>query len=96
MPAMEFMPTPFDPVIDRLSNKIQEIRERKTTPADASVNETMDDAMDMVSSNLGRQEAREAQNDMQGLSMEMIQQGAEAHSLDPTIVASLIADPFEE
>jgi len=92
MPAIEFMTTPLDPTLDRLSSKIQEIRDRKSQPSESS----LDSAMDMVSSNSGRQEARSASTSVQGLSMEMVQQGAEAHVLDPAMVASLIADPFDD
>lgn len=92
MPGIELLSTPLDPTLDRLSSKIQEIRDRKNTTTDT----TVDNAIDMVGQNLGRKEAREADLSMQGLSMDLIQQGASAHSLDPAIVADLIADPFED
>lgn len=96
MPALEMMPTPFDPTIDTLSSKIQEIRERKARQTGSTVEASMDDAVEMVGSNLGHQEAKAAGEAVQGLSMEMVQQGADAHFLDPDVVASLIADPFDE
>lgn len=96
MPGMELTPTPFDPTLDQLSNKIQEIRERKAHATGDTLDNAMDAAADAVGANLGRQEARVADTTMQGLSMEMVQQGAEAHSLDALTVASLIADPFED
>lgn len=99
MPVMELKPTPFDPALDSLSSKIQQIRARKEGPAATNgktVEASMDSAMDVVGSNLGRKEARGATDTMQSLSMEMVQQGAEAHFLDPAVVADLIADPFED
>lgn len=98
MPVMELKPTPFDPALDSLSSKIQQIRARKEGPAanGTTVEASMDNAMDVVGSNLGRKEARGATDTMQSLSMEMVQQGAEAHFLDPAVVADLIADPFED
>lgn len=96
MPAMEFMPTPLDPTLDTLSSKIQEIRDRKARESGQTVEASMDDAVEMVGANLGRQEARGATESMHGLSMALVQQGAEAHSLDPAVVADLIADPFED
>jgi len=99
MPVMDLMNTPFDPALDSMSTKIQEILARKTRSAGtagATVEASMDGAMDVVGSNLGRKEARGAVDTVQSLSMDMVQQGAEAHFLDPSIVANLIADPFED
>ncbi|QGY39843.1 hypothetical protein GM415_06805 [Pseudodesulfovibrio cashew] len=95
MPAME--PTSgFDPRIDQLTRKIQELRERRGGAQGGSVDAAMDSAMDMVERNTGRREAREAGSALQGISLEQFAQGTEAHSLDPGKVADLIADPFEE
>lgn len=91
MPAMD-LTSPFDPGIDRLSKKIQEIRERST----GKRNDTMDDAMDVIEHNLGRQEAREAEMSLEGLSQELAAQGAALHSLDPSKIADLLSDPFED
>lgn len=91
MPGME-LTTGFDPRIDQLSKKIRELRERSATER----GDTMDGAMNVVEQNLGRQEAREAEMNLQGLSAELAAQGAGMHSLDPMKVADLINDPFED
>ena len=91
MPAMD-LTSPFDPRIDQLSQKIQEIRSRSTEKRDT----TMDDAMDVVETNSGRKEATQAEMSMQGLTQELAAQGAAMHSFDPARVADLISDPFED
>lgn len=91
MPGMEL--SGFDPRIDQLSKKIQEIRERR----EASLDNAMDGAMDVVEQNHGRQEAQAAQMTLEGLGDELlIQQRAAAHSLNADKVAMLIADPFDD
>lgn len=91
MPGMEL--SGFEPRIDQLSRKIQEIRERK----EANLDTAMDGAMDVIEQNIGRQEAREAQMTLEGLGDELlIQQKAAAHSLSADKVAMLIADPFDD
>jgi len=91
MPGME-LTSAFDPRIDQLSKKIQEIRNRKSTGMD----DTMDGAMNVVEQNLGRKEARQAEMSLIGLSDEMATQQAASHSLDPMKVADLISDPFDD
>lgn len=91
MPGMD-LTTGFDPNIDQLSRKIQEIRERKSTVR----SDTMDGAMDVVENNLGRKEANEAQMSLQGLGDELALQQEAMHRLDPMKVADLISDPFED
>lgn len=82
----------FEPRIDELSRKVQEIRERRTDPVEA----TMDDAMQVVEQNVGRSEARDAEQTMQALAEELAVQGAAVHGLDAGRVADLIADPFDD
>jgi len=91
MPATE-LTSPFDPRIDQLSQKIQEIRNRSTQQRD----NTMDDAMNVVEQNLGRQEADKAELSLQSLSGELSAQEAAMHYLNPAKVADLISDPFED
>ena len=91
MPGME-LTTGFDPRLDQLSKKIQEIRERKG----AQRTETMDDAMNVVDQNTGRSEARQAEMSMQGLSEELVAHSAAVHSIDPAKIADLLSDPFED
>lgn len=91
MPSMD-LTTGFDPSIDQLSRKIQEIRDRKATDR----SDTMDGAMDVLESNLGRKEANEAQMSLQGLGDELAAQQEAIHRLDPMRVADLISDPFED
>ncbi|QJB55708.1 hypothetical protein [Pseudodesulfovibrio sp. zrk46] len=91
MPATD-LSTPFDFNIDNLSQKIQKIRDRKGEARD----NTMDDAMNVVEQNLGRQETHQASMALQGLSEELAAQEAAIYSLDPAKVAQLIADPFED
>lgn len=95
MPAMD-LTTPFDPRIDRLSKKIQEIRERTGQEQGEALDATMDDAMDVVEQNLGRQEAREAEMSLNSLGDELSGQMDAMHHLDPAKVADLISDPFED
>ncbi len=90
MPGMEL--SGFDPRIDQISQKIQEIRDRKNAKLDS----TVDNAMGVVEQNLGKQEAQAAQMSLQGLTEELAIQQVAAHSLDPSKVASLIADPFDD
>ena len=91
MPGME-RAQGFDPRIDQLTRKIQEIRNRSAQGVDGE----LDGAMDMVEQNLGRNEAREAEMSLQGLAGELAAQGASSHALDPMKVADLISDPFED
>lgn len=91
MPGME-LTTPFDPRIDQISKKIQEIRNRSA----AQRGDTMDGAMNVVEQNLGRKEAKQAELSMQGLSAQLLEHGAGIHSLDPMKVADLISDPFDD
>ena len=91
MPAID-LTSPFDPRIDQLSQKIQEIRNRKTEVRD----ETMDDAMGVVENNIGRKEAVQAEMNLQGLSEGLATHGAGMHQLNAATVADLISDPFED
>lgn len=95
MPGMD-LTTSFDPRIDQLSQKIQEIRQRKEQSTAQAMDATMDDAMNVVDRNTGRSEAREAGKGLAALSPEMLAQGVEAHSLNADRVADLISDPFED
>lgn len=83
----------FNPRIDQLSQKIQEIKERKSA---ANLDATMDSAMGVVEQNLGKNEVQAAHMSLEGLSEELAMQQVAAHSLDPAKVASLIADPFDD
>lgn len=91
MSGIEFANT-FEPRIDQLSQKVQEIRQRGAIKMDA----TMDGAMNVVEQNVGRSEAREADTTMQALAEELRVQGAAVHGLDAGRVADLISDPFED
>ncbi len=91
MPITE-LTSPFDSNIDQLTRKIQEIRSRKGD----RIKDTMDNAMDVIDQNKGRLEKAQAEMSLQGLSEELIAEGAAMHQLDAARVASLIADPFED
>ena len=78
----------FEPRNEQLAKRIQELKERAA--------EGLDDAMNIVEKNLGRQEAHEAVLGLEGLDGDMTMQQAAAHRLDPMRVADLISDPFEE
>nr|WP_321259917.1 hypothetical protein [uncultured Pseudodesulfovibrio sp.] len=86
MPAIEqtqFHGTNTDIVRDR----IQELKARAA--------EGLDDAMNIVSKNLGREEAKSAENSLAGLGEGLTSQDAAIHTLDPLKVLDLISDPFE-
>ncbi|BCS88996.1 hypothetical protein [Pseudodesulfovibrio sediminis] len=68
--------------------RIQELKARAA--------EGLDDAMDAVARNLGREEAREAENSLSGLSAQLATQEGAIHLLDAAKVADLISDPFED
>ena len=91
MPGLE-LSTQFDPRIDQMSKKIQEIRERNNAKVDA----TMDGALNAVEQNLGRKQADEASLSLQGLGAELTAQKEALHGLDPMRVADLISDPFDD
>jgi len=87
MPAIEqtqFHGTNTDIVRDR----IQELKARAA--------EGLDDALNLVAKNLGREEAKVAENSLAGLGEELSNQEAAMHSLDPLKVLDLISDPFED
>lgn len=78
----------FAPRSEQLNNRIQELKARAA--------EGLDDAMNLVEKNLGRQEAREASAELKGLGEELVIQKESMHRLDPLVVADLISDPFED
>lgn len=78
----------FEPRTDQLRNRIQELKARAA--------EGLDDAMNIVEKNLGREEARQAASGLEGLGAELAAQEAAMHHLDPMKVADLISDPFED
>nr|WP_287411565.1 hypothetical protein [Pseudodesulfovibrio sp.] len=87
MPAIEqtqFHGTHTDIVRDR----IQELKARAA--------EGLDDAMNIVAKNLGREEAKSAENQLAGLDQELSVQDTAIHALDPLKVLDLISDPFED
>ncbi len=90
MPGMEL--SGLDPRLDQMSQKIQEIRDRKN----ANLDSTMDNAMGVVEQNLGHQEAQAAHMSLAGLGEELSLQQEAIHSLDPAKVAMLLADPFDD
>jgi hypothetical protein len=85
------MITGFEPRIDQLSKKIQQLRENARRSDDG-----LDNALDAVERNGGRREATEAAASLRGLSDELSMQGAGLHGLDPARVADLISDPFAD
>jgi len=86
MPAIEQVQGTQTQTVSR--QRIQELKARAA--------EGLDDAMNLVAQNLGRQEAREAHNSVMGLGQELAAQEASIHLLDPAKVADLISDPFED
>lgn len=86
MPAIEQIRIQQDVTATR--DRIQELKARAA--------EGLDDALSVVSRNLGREEAREAGNSLAGLGEELAAQEASMHHLDAARVADLIADPFED
>lgn len=88
MPAIDRIQPIFEARIEQVGKKIEEIKSRSAGG--------MDEAMDVVEQNLGRQEAREAEMSLQGLGDELSAQEAAMHRLDPAKVADLISDPFED
>lgn len=86
MPAIEQIQIQHRPAAGR--DRIQELKARAA--------EGLDDAMAVVAKNLGRDEARQAENSIAGLGDELAAQEAAAHRLDHARVMDLIADPFED
>jgi hypothetical protein len=89
------MITGLEPRIDRLSRKIQELRENARR-SDDGLDNALDNALDLVERNGGRREAAEAAESLLGLSDELSMQGVGLHGLDPARVADLISDPFAD
>lgn len=73
---------------DQMANRIQELKARAA--------ESLEDAMNVVEQNLGRREADEATLKLKGLPQELSIQEAAMHYLEPSKVADLISDPFED
>ncbi|BDQ34238.1 hypothetical protein [Pseudodesulfovibrio portus] len=67
------------------------IRELKARAAEA-----LDNAMNVVTENLGRAEAVEARESLAEMDTALAAQEAPAHRLDLARVMDLIADPFED
>jgi hypothetical protein len=86
MPAIDPIRTrdPLESALDR----IQELKARTT--------EKLDEAMSVVSRNLGREEAAEAENGVRDLGLALSGQDAAVHRLDHSRVLDLISDPFED
>lgn len=82
----------LEPRLDKLSQKVQEIRERRAEDIEV----TMDGAMDVLDHTVGRNEAAEAGATMQSLAQSIAEEGLSAHGLNAGRVADLIADPFED
>lgn len=87
MPAIEQIQG-FQPRTDPARDRIQELKARAA--------EGLDDALGAVARNLGRDEAREAEQSLAGLDKELVAQSKAMHHLDPARVADLISDPFED
>lgn len=75
-----------EPVAD--NDRIRELKARATA--------ALDDALDVVADNLGREEARKADLSVAGLDGSLDVEDAPAHQLDMARVMELIADPFED
>lgn len=88
MPALDRIQPIFEARIEQVGKKIEEIKSRS--------GEGLDDAMNVVEQNLGRQEAREAEMSLMALGDELSAQEAAMHRLDPAKVADLISDPFDD
>lgn len=84
MPAIDPIRTrdPLDSALDR----IQELKARAT--------EKLDEALSVVSGNLGREEAADAEDGVKGLGLELAGRDASVHRLDHARVLDLISDPF--
>ncbi len=69
-------------------DRIQELKARAAG--------ALDDALNVVSKNLGREEARQAETSAKGIGSELAAQEAAMHHLDHATVMDLIADPFDD
>jgi hypothetical protein len=78
----------FEFRIDQLSKKIQELR------GDQQSSGGLDEGLDVVEQNTGRQAASEAVMNMRALTGELSLHGESLHGLDAARVAELISDPF--
>nr|WP_321513314.1 hypothetical protein [uncultured Pseudodesulfovibrio sp.] len=73
---------------DIVRDRIQELK--------AKAAEGLDDALNIVAKNLGREEAKGAENSLAGLGEALSSQDTAIHALDPLKVLDLISDPFED
>lgn len=69
-------------------DRIQELKARAAG--------ALDDALNVVAQNIGREEARKAEDSLMGLGVELAAQESAMHHLDHAKVMDLIADPFED
>lgn len=84
MPAIEQIQ--IQPRTDAGRERISELK--------AKAAEGLDDALNLVARNLGREEAAEAEDSLQGLDLAGQESGV--HRLDHARVLDLISDPFED
>ncbi|WP_419786142.1 hypothetical protein [Pseudodesulfovibrio sp.] len=87
MPGLENLHS-IDFNIDSISQKVQKLREKRTSALDV--------AAGVVEDNSGRAQAGEAAVSLRSLSNDIATQGLGLHHLDPAHVADLISDPFED
>lgn len=83
------------PAIDPIRRQEPAAGEDRIRELKARAAEALDNAMDVVTENLGRTEALQARESLTEMDAAMASREAPAHRLDLARVMDLIADPFE-